>query len=435
MRVAIVSAGAAGMYCGTCLNDNALARALRDLGEDVILVPTYTPMRVDEEAVAVETIFFGAVNTFLEARWPWIGRIPRSLRKPLDSKLVLGWISHYSGSTDPRDLGALTLSLLEAGTGPHREELERLGAFLASFRPDVVHLSNSLFLGLAPELARATGAKIVCSVQGEDLFLDGLIEPWASRVAAAMRRLAPSCDQFLVSSEFYTEVMAPRLGVTRDRFSVTPLGISLDGLKPGPPHPPEQPFTIGFLARLCRDKGLHLLVDAFLELERRRPGLARLELAGWLGAEHRPFVEGEMARLAAAGLADRVTLVGEVDREQKAAFLHHIDVLAVPTVYREPKGRFALEAMACGVPLVLPNHGAFPDLIAATGAGLLHEPGSAAGLADLLERLAGDPDLRRQLGANGLAAREHFSAAAAARATLGAYLVATTELPANRALV
>lgn len=421
MRIAIVSAGAAGMYCGTCLNDNAMARALMALGEEVVLVPTYTPMRVDEEAVAVDAIFFGAVNTFLEARWPWIAKIPRVLRRPLDSRLVLGWISRYSGSTDPRDLGALTLSMLDADTGPHHDELARLATWLADFRPDVVLLSNSLFLGLAPAIVRTTGAPVVCALQGEDLFLDGLVEPWKTRVHQALARLAPSCARFLVPTEFYREVMAPRLGVAPELLEVVPLGVSLDGFGPAPETPlrdgaPERPFTIGFLARLCEDKGLGLLVDAFLELERRRPGLARLRLAGWIGGEHRPFLESQLARLEAAGLGQRCELVGEVDREAKINFLHSLDVLAVPTLYREPKGRFALEAMACGVPLLLPAHGVFPELIENTGAGLLHRPADAGALADALEQLLDDPGLRDRLGAAGLAAREQVSARSAALA-------------------
>lgn len=418
----MITAGAAGMYCGTCLNDNSIARALIAAGEDVVLVPTYTPMRVDEEAVAVDAIFFGAVNTFLEARWPWVGRMPRWARRALDSRPVMRWVSRYSGSTDPRDLGALTLSMLEAESGAHAPELARLADWLADFRPEIIHLSNSLFLGLAPALARRTGARIVCSLQGEDLFLDGLVEPWHGRVHEALRRLAPSCDLFLVPSTFYAGTMATRLGVDADRFATVPLGISLDGL--GPPaalRPTDRPFTIGFLARLCRDKGLHLLVDAFLELERRRPGVAHLRLAGWIGADHRSFVEEQMARIAAAGLGHRVELVGEVDGAGKTAFLHSIDALAVPTVYHEPKGRFALEAMATGVPVVLPAHGAFPELVDATGAGLLHQPESPAAIVVELERLLDDPPLARRLGEAGLAARERISSAAAARELVGAY--------------
>lgn len=415
MKVAFITAGAAGMYCGTCLNDNALARALMAGGDDVVLVPTYTPMRVDEESVAVDSIFFGAVNTFLEARWPWIARVPRWLRRPLDSKLVLGWASRYSGSTDPRDLGALTLSMLDAERGPHLEELGRLAHWLAAHAPEVVILSNSLFLGLAPEIKRTTGAKIVCLLQGEDLFLDGLIEPWKTKVHDALRRLGPTCDRFVVPNDFYREVMAPRLGVELERFEVVHLGVTLEGFGPAP-HRPDRPFTVGFLARLCEDKGLGVLVDAFLELDRRRPGVARLRLAGWIGADHRSFIDRQLARLAEAGLDDRVELVGEVDHDGKVAFLHSVDVLAVPTLYREPKGRFALEAMACGVPLVLPNHGTFPELIDTSGAGLLHPPGDAAAVADALERLLDHPELRAELGARGLAARELISSAAAATA-------------------
>ena len=68
MKIAYITAGAAGMYCGSCLHDNTLAAALMAKGHEVALIPTYTPTRTDEEDVSIDRVFYGAVNVFLETK-------------------------------------------------------------------------------------------------------------------------------------------------------------------------------------------------------------------------------------------------------------------------------------------------------------------------------------------------------------------------------
>ena len=82
--------------------------------------------------------------------------------------------------------------------------------------------------------------------------------------------------------------------------------------------------------------------------------------------------------LRAAGLGDEFVYRGTVDRAKKVQFFHDIDVLSVPSPYHEPKGLYLLEAMACGVPVVQPNHGAFPEIIERTGGGLLAQSDARA---------------------------------------------------------
>ena len=76
-------------------------------------------------------------------------------------------------------------------------------------------------------------------------------------------------------------------------------------------------------------------------------------------------------------------------------------MLSVPTLYREPKGLYVLEALANGVPVVQPDHGAFPELIAATGGGVLVEPGRPEVLAAALEALIDDSSRRIELATTG----------------------------------
>ena len=65
LRVAYITAGAAGMYCGSCLHDNTLAGALLRMGHDVSLIPTYTPIRTDGTDFSIDRVFYGAINVYL----------------------------------------------------------------------------------------------------------------------------------------------------------------------------------------------------------------------------------------------------------------------------------------------------------------------------------------------------------------------------------
>jgi len=179
-------------------------------------------------------------------------------------------------------------------------------------------------------------------------------------------------------------------------------------------------LTVGYLARICPHKGFHILVDAFLRL-RAMPGTerARLHVAGWLGRSDRAFFEQQRRKLAAAGAIEAFEHVEVPDRESKIRFLHGLDLLSVPTVYREPKGIYALEALAAGVPVVLPAHGAFPELLEATGGGRLFEPGVPERLAGVLHELLVDPGARARLAEEGRdRVRERFDAVTMARRTL-----------------
>jgi glycosyltransferase involved in cell wall biosynthesis len=407
MRIAYVGAGAAGMYCGSCLHDNTLAAALMRLGHEVVLLPAYTPMRTDEEGVAIDRVFYGAVNVYLQQKAALFRHTPRWLDRLFDRPALLRWVSRFAGSTDARALGELTLSTLAGEEGAQAKELEELVAWLArEFRPEVVHLSNSLFLGMARRLKQTLRVPIVVSLQGEDLFLDELVEPHHTRALAVLAERACDADFFVAPSRWYARRMQEMLGIDEAALRVVPLGIRWRQYAAEPlARRDGRPPTLGYLARLFPEKGLHLLVDAFAQLavEAGRESL-RLRVAGYLGPKDRAYFDALVERLGKRGLAARFEHVGEVDLAGKVSFLRSIDLLAVPTVYPEPKGLFALEAMASGVPVVVPRHGSFPEMLAETGGGLLVEPGSAEALAAGLRALLDDEPRRLELGRRGRAA-------------------------------
>lgn len=418
MRIAYIAAGAAGMYCGSCLHDNALAAALQKLGHEAVLIPTYTPLRTDAPGVSLDRIFFGALNVYLQQKAAAFRHTPAALDRLLDRPGLIERASRLGASTDPTELGDLTCSILQGEEGFQAKELAKLVAWLRDdFRPDVVHLTNSMFAGFARSLKQELGVPVVCSLQGEDLFLDQLREPWRARVRALLAERCRDIDAFQVNSSWYADFMADYLGADRGRMCVVPLGLNLQG-HDGEAREPNDPPVVGYLARICPEKGLHVLVEAF----HRLAGKVRLRVAGYLGERDRRYLEDLEARIAGWGLSGSYERVGEVDRAGKIRFLQSLDLLSVPTTYRDPKGLFILEALANGVPVVQPRHGAFPEMIEATGGGLLVEPGSPGDLARGIETLLGDPGLRLELGRRGReAVHARFHDRAEAEATLRVY--------------
>ena len=397
MRIAYLTAGAAGMYCGSCLHDNTLAAALVRLGVDIQLIPTYTPIRTDEQDVSVDFVFFGGINVYLQQKSALFRWLPSVLDRILDRPWLLRRATARSTAIDPKFLGDLAVSMLRGEHGYQRKEVRRLCRFLASdVQPNLVVLTNMLIGGCIPELKRTLGVPVLVTLQGDDAFLEYLPEPHKTRCFEQIRRLVRDVDGFLVHSRYYAEFMTGYFGIPPDKLHVVPLGIDTRDFAE-PESATEQdaassrPPTIGYLARLAPEKGLHVLVDAFIEL-RRRPGMdnVQLRIAGWLGEQNRAYAESQFDKLRAAGLGDAFQYVGEVDRQGKTEFLRSLDILSVPTTQREPKGLFVLESLAAGVPVVLPDHGAFPELVASTGGGCLTPPNDPSALAATLAELLQD---------------------------------------------
>jgi glycosyltransferase involved in cell wall biosynthesis len=424
MRIAYITAGAAGMYCGSCLHDNTLAAALLELGEDVILVPTYTPLRTDEPDVSINRVFFGGINVYLQEKVPPFRHTPWWMDRLLDNPALLNSLSGRAGSVDPTKLGDLTVSMLRGEAGNQRKEVEKLVHWLLTdIKPDVVHLSNSMQLGMVRMIRERGGPPVVCQLSGEDLFLEKLPPPHYERARELLRERAAQVDAFVAINLYYAEFMANYLAVDRSRVHVIPHGLKLTGHGRRSEKQPNQPKVIGYLARICEDKGLHLLVDACEQLA-GQTDLPPFELhaAGYLGEGDRPYLEKLQSRASAGPLAGRFKYVGELDRAEKIAFLQSLDIFSTPTVYRESKGLPALEAMANAVPVVLPDHGSFTEMIADTSGGLLHRPHDPADLAERIAELLQDPVRATQLGLNGqLAIHDRYHAAAMARQTADLY--------------
>lgn len=385
------------------MRDNTLVENLRGLGHDALIAPLYLPFKLEEGKAhddAVAEVHMGGINVYLQQVAPWLKRLPRFMANALDSPRLLRLVSSRSNMTDPSGLGPLTLSVLRGEEGRQVGEVDKLVRWMETLKtPDVVILSNAMLLGLARRIRKELGRPVVCTLQGEAPFLDALQPEQARACWETLAERASDVDAFLPVSRYTAELMSERMSLDPARVHVVPNGIELDGFGPAA-APPERP-TIGFLARLCADKGLPALVDAFLELRRRQsvPGL-RLLAGGVCLAGDEALVRKQERKLRAAGAAEDAEIRRGLTREQKIELLRSSSVLSVPAEYGESFGLYLLEALACGVPVVQPRLHGFPEVLEATGGGVLYEPGGPA-LADALEGLLTDPERARALGAAG----------------------------------
>ncbi|MAB80719.1 MAG: glycosyl transferase group 1 [Planctomycetes bacterium] len=407
MRIVQLTPGTGSFYCGSCFRDIALAKGLKSRGHDVVVAPLYLPFML-EEYEEERPVLLGGINVYLQHKLPFLRHLPRFLQDWMDAPSLLRLASRRASMTKASELGEMTVSMLRGEEGRQVHELEKLVAWLRGIgAPDALLLSNAMLVGLARRLRAALGVPIYCTLQGEAPFLDALPAQHSRIAWETLGERAREIDAFLAVSRFTADLMSERLGLLAERVHVVPNGIDVEGATaPAPVSSSSSgPPTIGFLARLCADKGIDTLVEAFLQLK-RRPGMeaVKLEAVGARLKEDRGLLRTLREKLERAGCRRDVRFRANVTREQKLEFLGRIDVLSVPATYGESFGLYLLEAWANGIPVVQPRHAAFPELIEATGGGLLCEPDDPGLLADGLEELLSNPARARELGAAGRAA-------------------------------
>jgi glycosyltransferase involved in cell wall biosynthesis len=420
-KILYLTAGAGGMFCGSCMHDNALSRALSDHGWNIQLVPTYTPIRTDEANFSVDQVLFGGINVYLQQKIPLLKYVPAFLDRFLDSPWLIRKVTSNAMETDAKLLGNLAFSMLKGSKGNQAKEVAKLCKWLKLSKPELIIFSNVLIGGCIEDIKREFDVPILVTLQGDDVFLDSLIEPFHNNCINRIKELVPLVDGFVVQSKFFKRYMSEYFGIPLEKIHVTPLGLETKDFESflNFQRQPTEVRTIGYMARLAVEKGLHHLVDAFIEL-RSRPdtGHFRLKIAGWLSKENEAYVSKQWEKLEAAGLANDYEYLGAIDREEKLDLFKSIDVLTVPTEFLEPKGLYALEALASGVPVVLPDHGSFPELVKPSGGGLLYPPGNLSKLVDCWIDILGDDQRRIELGENGKRyVHEHRNATTMAKAT------------------
>jgi glycosyltransferase involved in cell wall biosynthesis len=441
MTIVQITPGAGGMYCGNCFRDNALVAELRKLGHNVTMLPLYLPMTLDEpDQSAGAPLFFGGVNVYLEQKSALFRHMPAWLHRWLASPRVLQWAAGRAAKTRASDVGELTLSMMRGEEGRQARELNELVGWLKAHNPpDIVCLSNALLVGMVRELKRELNVPVVVTLQGEDTFLDALPPGDRDTAWQLLTERARDVDLFVAPSHYYADLMTRRLQLKPQQVRVLHNGINLDGFEIGNQSPAAGDHsvgaplitearslitspTLGYFARMCREKGLPLVADTFIEIRRRnRVPTLKLHIGGGCGPSDVPVVSEVKARLEKAGLLGDVEFFPNLDRAGKIALLRSFTIFCTPALYGEAFGLYVIEALAAGVPVVQPRHGSFPEIIEQTGGGLITAPDSAS-LAAGIESLLLDPGRARALGETGRkAVQERFSIQHLAAQTVAAY--------------
>jgi glycosyltransferase involved in cell wall biosynthesis len=409
MNLALLTPGTGSYHCGVCMRDNALAREFIRQGHRALLLPMYLPLTLDEQAASPDVpIFFGGISTYLREKAPLFRRMPRWIDRVLSARWLLKLLAGRAAKTGGPQVAEMTLSMLRGEEGNQAGELEQLIVWLASAfdggPPDAILLATALQAGLARKIRAALNVPVIGFLQGEDTFLDGL----GNRAPEVWRLLSErmrDATAWVAPSHYFAGLMARRLGWREEEIAVVPNGVDVRAFvrKGGGPGA----ATVGFLARLVPGKGIGVLIEAFIQVSRRMPGV-RLRCAGSMTADDARYVEKLKARVRAAGCEADVEWLPNVSLDEKVRFLESLTVFSVPAIHSEAFGQYVIEALAMGVPVVMPRASAFPEIVEATGGGVLFEPGAsdaagAASLADALESLLKDPPRARGLGEAGRA--------------------------------
>jgi glycosyltransferase involved in cell wall biosynthesis len=425
--VYIVPGSGATFYCDNCLRDTAAAQSLRKLGHDVVLVPMYLPLLTDDPAVSRDVpVFFGGINAYLQQKIGLFRITPRWVDRLFDARWLLKLAARKAGSTRASGLGDMTLSMLRGEAGHQAKELDRLVAWLAAEgKPDVVHISNALLVGLAGRIRKELGCAVVCALQNEDTWLDAMDPDDSRQCWEAIAARAADVDAFAAVSRYYADTMRRRLRLAEDHVRVVHIGIETADYQEA--SLTMAPPVIGYLSRMAESLGLGILFDAFVELKRKdRWKALQFKAAGGGTDDDKRFLRSLRLRADELGVGSDVEFVDALDRDSRLRFLQSLSVLSVPVPHGEAFGTYILEALAAGVPVVQPRAGAFPELIESTGGGILYEPELAGGLVAAIESVLGDPARARDMARHGRAAvRQDFSVERMAENFLKVYEYAT----------
>ncbi len=408
MRILLLTPGTGNFHCGSCLHDETLVRGLREMGHDASISALYLPLVLDREDGQIDgdSVQMGGINMYLQSKSALFRHAPGFVEKMLDHPNLLRKAADRADLTSPQELGRMTEQMLLGEHGKTQHEIERLLEHLRGHdTPDIVLLNNALLLGLAEPIKAVLGCAVACTLQGEDTFIDDLPDPWRGQVWQLLADKVKDIDLFLPVSAFHGDLMAERMAIPQEKLSVVYNGIEAEHY-PAQTQAPDPP-VIGFLARLCPTKGLHNLVDAYIKMhERGTLGDARLLLVGAATPKNKQYTEQLRQKLQSAGIGDRVTVKHNVSFDEKIAALQRMSVLSVPATYGESFGLYVLEANACGIPAVVPDHAGLAEAIDQTAGGILYEPGGdhAGALADALTSLLADEPKRRALGKAGRSA-------------------------------
>ncbi|HAQ38761.1 MAG TPA: hypothetical protein DCQ58_09665 [Saprospirales bacterium] len=411
MKIIYIIPGFGGtFYCGNCLRDSVFSRAMKANGHDAVPLPLYLPHSLkDFEQQAELPVFYGAVNIYLKQHFKIFRHMPKWLHSFFNSPFILKYAARKSGSTRAEGLEEMTISMLNGDEGYQREELDELIHYIRHHeKPDVVHLSNALLMGLAKKIKEELQVPVYCSLQDEDVWINAMNEIFKPKLWQLMSDKARDIDAFIAVSQYFKKVMQDHMQIPDSKIHVVPLGVD-PALYPVQ-QPATNPQAIGFLSRMNEDNGFGILIDAFIRLKKNPEfSTTKLILTGGKTADDTSYIASQIRKLKKNKLLDFVEFIEFGDKCSSSSmdnFFRKISILSVPVVNGEAFGLYQLEALASGIPVVQPALGAFPEIVQASNAGAVYSPNSDEALADKWQEVLTDPEMIHSMGLNGRRAVE-----------------------------
>jgi glycosyltransferase involved in cell wall biosynthesis len=423
MKIAQIIPGSGGsFYCGNCMRDSKYLKAFKDLGHQVIKVPLYLPIFEDAHDLEEVPVFYGAVNLYLKQQFPLFRHLPSFVEHALDSKSVLNMAARKAGSTRAKGLEEMTISMLLGEDGGQKEELDKLIHWLANdARPDVVHLSNALLLGLARQIKQRLNIPVICSLQDEDVWVDAMSDQYRQKVWDLMSERGKDVDKFIAVSDFFAGEIHQRMAVPQSKMQTVHLGVDTSDYSPK--NITEKEPVIGYLSRMCEENGLAVLVDAFILLKKDPTySSVKLKITGGKTGDDLQFIKEQKKKITQANLTNEVNWVEEFEGVERQKFFDSVRVVSVPVLHGEAFGLYQLEAMASGIPMVQPALGAFPEVMQISGGGMIYSPNKPEELAKALASLILNDEKLQQLSTAAIqGVNQHFDIHAQARKMMEVY--------------
>jgi glycosyltransferase involved in cell wall biosynthesis len=393
MKIVNIVPGFGGtFYCGNCLRDSGYTKSLVKLGHDAMMLPIYLPLNMEHGVEENTTpIFYGAVNVYLKQNFKLFKNMPKWVERIFNSSFMLNFAAKQAGSTRTEGLEEMTISMLKGKDGNQNQDLQELIDFLKIHeQPDVVHLSNALLLGLAREIKEQLKIPVVCSLQDEDVWVDAMNDHYRKIVWDLMSEKGEDIDAFIAVSDYYAREMKEKMRIPDNKMHIIPIGVETE-LYPYS-KPVKSPPTIGYISRMYEEHGFGLLIDAFIELKKDAEFKnVLLKLSGGYTADDKKYVKKQLKKLRRAGISEDVEIIEDYQAESRYRFFEQVSICSVPVLKGEAFGTYQLESMACGVPMVQPELGAFPEIINQT-AGYTYSPNTAETLANKWKEVLKNPE-------------------------------------------
>lgn len=408
MKIINIVPGFGGtFYCGNCLRDSGFVAALKNTGHEAYTLPIYLPLFAsDLDSEREVPVFYGAVNIYLKQNFRVFRHMPKWLHRFFDSSAILKYAAKKAGSTRAHGLEAMTISMLQGHEGYQKEELEQLINYLKHHeKPDVVHLSNALLLGLANKIRTEVGAQVVCSLQDEDVWIDAMAPAYQQEVWDLMSEKGKDVAAFVAVSDYFAKLIHEKMTIPSEKMHVVHIGVDPD--KYAIKEPAVDPPVIGYVSRSNKENGFELLVEAFIWLKDNTPYKnARLKVTGGKTSDDNQLLNKLKKKLKAKNYLADVVFIDEFRSVVSVDFFDGLSVLSVPVLKGEAFGLYQLEALASGIPIVQPALGAFPEVVEVSQGGAIYSPNKPEKLASKWKEVFDDPENMKAMGKNGRKAVE-----------------------------